>query len=380
MDRVALAECSSEELADAVGQVHALECATRAALLELIVVCEERKVWAEDGCQSIESWLAMRMGIAWRSAAELVRVARACADLPAVAETLRSGAVSWDKARALATVAIPETDAEWAGFAPDMSVARLERCARSRRERDEARAARAQEGQNLCFRPDRSEPVTRIRGCVPNDVAAVIQAAVEREADLIPPNPETGEFDSYASRRAQGLYKLCSQRLGADADADRATVVIHEQADGSLTFADGSGMSPSVAERLRCDCREHRPDGSTASVISPSLRRKVLRRDGGCTFPGCEQRHWLQVHHVIHRSEQGPTVAWNLRAQCGFHHRMIHCPGWRVDWDEQGELRYFRPDGEEVKAKAPPPLDPALRERLKGWLPFRGTASPNDTS
>ena len=84
MDRVALAECSSEELADAVCQVHALECASRSALLELVVACEERKVWAEDGSPSMESWLAGRLGIAWRSAAEVVRVARAGSRSPAV--------------------------------------------------------------------------------------------------------------------------------------------------------------------------------------------------------------------------------------------------------------------------------------------------------
>src|SRR5213082_2952951 len=111
MDRVALAECSSEELADAVCQVHALECASRSALLELVLACEERKVWAEDGCSSVENWLAMRLGIAWRSAAEIVRVARAQSGLPAVASAFASGALSWDKLRALATVATPETEA-----------------------------------------------------------------------------------------------------------------------------------------------------------------------------------------------------------------------------------------------------------------------------
>ena len=84
MDRTALAEATSEELTDAVAQVQALENAARAALVELVSVCEERKVWAEDGSPSMESWLAGRLGIAWRSAAEVVRVARAGSRSPAV--------------------------------------------------------------------------------------------------------------------------------------------------------------------------------------------------------------------------------------------------------------------------------------------------------
>ena len=121
MDRVALAECTSEELGNAVSQVHALECATRASLLELVSVCDERKLWIEDGCSSIENWLAMRLGMAWRTAAEICRVARSLSDLPAVADLVGTGALSWDKTRALSMVATPETDAEWAGSAPDAS-------------------------------------------------------------------------------------------------------------------------------------------------------------------------------------------------------------------------------------------------------------------
>ena len=369
--------CTSEELTGAVCQVHALENATRRSLLELIVVCEERKVWAEDGSPSIESWLAGRLGIAWRSAAELVRVARGLGDLPAVAAAFASGALSWDKVRALATVATPESDDAWAEAAPRMSVSALERAARRHRERDEAEAAAAHQGRKLCFRADRHRPVTHIRGCMPNDVAVAIQQAVEREADKVPPNPETGELDAYAARRVDGLYKICSQSLGADSDPDRATVMLHEQPDGSLRLADGSALPDSVAERLRCDCREQHADGSVTQVISAALRRKVLARDSGCTFPGCEQRRWLHVHHVIPRSKRGPTVAWNLRGRCGFHHNVVHLPGWREEWGPDGELHIFRPDGTEVTTRPPPPLRSELRERLDDWLPFTGADPPD---
>ena len=256
MDRVALAEATSEELTDAVRQLGALEAAVRATLLELVLVCEERKVWAEDGAPSMESWLAMQLGVAWRTAAEICRVARAQEDLPALSALFSSGAISWDKLRALATVATPEDEAEWASCAPETSVSHLERAARRHRERDEAERAQAKEGQGLTFREDRYRPVTHIRGCAPNDLVAAIQRAVEREADKVPVNPETGVFDSYASRRMDALHKICSQALGADSDPDRATVVLHEGDDGSVSSADGTGIPDSVAEAMRCDCRE----------------------------------------------------------------------------------------------------------------------------
>jgi hypothetical protein len=234
------------------------------------------------------------------------------------------------------------------------------------------------------FRDHREHPVTRISGWLPAEQAEVIRTAIEREADKVPVNPESGQFDPYAARRVDGLYKICSQALGADSDADRATVVLHEQADGSLRLADGTARPDSVTERLRCDCREQHADGTLSQVISPALRRMLMRRDGGCTFPGCEQRRWLHAHHVIHRSKGGPTVAWNLKMTCGFHHHKVHEPGWRAEFDPGGSVRYFRPDGTEVTAESPPPLRPELRTRLDRWLPFTDPDPPepewDDTS
>src|SRR4029078_2812026 len=77
VNEAALAESTGEELGDAVGQIHAVATCAMATLMDLILVCDERKTWFEDGAQSLESWLATDAGIAWRTAAECVRVARA---------------------------------------------------------------------------------------------------------------------------------------------------------------------------------------------------------------------------------------------------------------------------------------------------------------
>src|SRR5947207_15013080 len=107
MDQVALAECTSEELGAAVCQVQALENAVRSSLVELVRACDERKLWAEDGCPSIESWLAMRLGVAWRNAAELVRVARSLEHRPAIAGLCSTRALAWAKVPALAILTTP---------------------------------------------------------------------------------------------------------------------------------------------------------------------------------------------------------------------------------------------------------------------------------
>jgi hypothetical protein len=379
MDAAAIAEATSEQLADALAQVHAVENATVATKLELISLCEERKTWVEDGCASMENWVAQRLGVAWRTGAELVRTARALEERPVLAEAFASGALSWDKLRALVTITTPENDGEWTEKAPSMTVAELERTARAVRERSEADNAAAHRGRQLYFRPHRDLPVKRVSGWVPNDMAAAIERAIDREAERLPLHPLM-PVDPYPARRVDALFKICSEALGADGDADRATVVLYEEPDGSTVLADGTGLPASAAEWMRCDCREQHADGATTDSIPRAMRRKILRRYGACTFPGCEQRRWLQIHHVIHRSKGGPTVEWNLRPKCPFHHRVIHEPGWRVAWDEEGELHYFRPDGVEVYVKPPPRLRSDVRDRIERWMPFTARGSPEPDS
>ena len=50
----------------------------------------------------------------------------------------------------------------------------------------------------------------------------------------------------------------------------------------------------------------------------------VEDRDRGCRVPGCSRSRWLQVHHITHWEDGGPTDTPNLVALCGRHHRLHH--------------------------------------------------------
>ena len=49
-----------------------------------------------------------------------------------------------------------------------------------------------------------------------------------------------------------------------------------------------------------------------------------MLRDQGCAVPGCTQTHILEVHHIIHWEDGGPTDTWNLICLCPHHHRLHH--------------------------------------------------------
>ncbi|WP_020142137.1 HNH endonuclease signature motif containing protein [Terracoccus sp. 273MFTsu3.1] len=79
--------------------------------------------------------------------------------------------------------------------------------------------------------------------------------------------------------------------------------------------------------------------GRTQRVVPHRTRVLVLDRDRGCRFPGCGSTHHLEIHHLTHWRDGGPTDTGNLLALCPFHH----------DGHHRGELTITgdptRPDG-----------------------------------
>ena len=100
---------SVEELGQeiAVLAVH-IDAATH-RLLECIRHFDESCGWYQQGAQSCAHWLAWRVGWDPATAREKVRVARALGKLPVMDQALKTGKLSYAKARALTRIARSET-------------------------------------------------------------------------------------------------------------------------------------------------------------------------------------------------------------------------------------------------------------------------------
>ena len=102
--------------------------------------------------------------------------------------------------------------------------------------------------------------------------------------------------------------------------------------------------------------------GAVTETIPVHLRRAVARRDRRCRFPGCDQPvAATQVHHIVHRSEGGPTKLTNLLSLCSFHHLIaIHRWGWQIRLHPDGTVTAISPDGSRVlHGHGPPPATAA---------------------
>jgi Domain of unknown function (DUF222)/HNH endonuclease len=153
---------------------------------------------------------------------------------------------------------------------------------------------------------------------------------------------------------------------------ERYQVVVHVEAetlageseDGVCELDHGPGLHPETARRLACDAsvvrileRDGRPlsVGRKSRSVPPALMRALQSRDGGCRFPGCCERRFVDAHHIEHWARGGPTNLSNLVQLCRHHHRLLHEGGYRIRRTARGGLAFHGPDGRRVRER------PALR-------------------
>jgi hypothetical protein len=97
--------------------------------------------------------------------------------------------------------------------------------------------------------------------------------------------------------------------------------------------------------------------GEAEPVIPAHLRRAAAARHPHCAFPGCDQPASVcQIHHLIPRSEGGPTALPNLVPLCTFHHLIvIHRWGWALRLKPDGTTTATSPDGRRTYHSHGPP-------------------------
>jgi hypothetical protein len=352
--------CSPDQRVEVIGQLEALIRATRRVQLQVIAAHDESGDWRQDGAASMVAWLAFELGLHHRTAAELLATAHRLEEQPALAAAFAEGRLSWDQLRPVLKVATPETDEAWTETATCESAAALQRLARRSRpvsldEDDDTRRRRS-----LTMMWNRDGDLLHLRGRLPRELGATVEAALMRSASQAPRLTD-GTFAPLDWRLADALTEMASTALGADPDPDRATVLVTTDLE-TLVTGDGVAeiggtvtLAGETARRLACDCRLQLVAvdgdgavvgvGRTTRTIPPWLDRLLRRRDRGCRFPGCSRTRWTNGHHIRYWSQGGPTDLDNLITLCGFHHHLVHEGGWRIEGNPNGEVRFVRPDG-----------------------------------
>ena len=186
---------------------------------------------------------------------------------------------------------------------------------------------------------------------------ATLQSAID---SLMGP-PAADDHRTAAQRRADALVEAARRLLDGGDLPQRAGQKPHLLVNVDMNTlskqphsqpADLEWAQPIPAEtarRLACDCsvtpilkgiESHQVEAGRATrVISPSMRRALHARDGGCRFPGCDvPAAWTDGHHIQHWADGGPTEMWNVALFCRRHHMKFHEGGWTVQLTDDGVI------------------------------------------
>jgi hypothetical protein len=364
MDQRALGRAPTVELEDAIVQLHGLMSAAQRKMLGFVAEFNRREAWRRDGAASMEQWLCARVGVSYGTATSWVTAGPKLDELPATAEVFEQGGLSWDQLRAVMRFATPDRDEQLAREAPGWSASQAEAVARRELAASRSEAEAALDQRALRLRWDLAQNMLKFWGRLPPAEGAVFERALERVAGSAPRDSDATED----SRLADALIELASARLASDADADRATVVVHvDEAVRSGNLSNGALIPFETARRLACDARAQSVPGGEPIGIGRASRqvpgwllRMLRERDGGCAFPGCGRMRWLHAHHVVHWADGGSTDADNLILLCGYHHRLVHERQWQVDPQSH---EFVRPNGRTYHPR-PEPLRPEISERF----------------
>jgi hypothetical protein len=336
------------------------------------------------GLASTAQWLSFHCGLAHRTALDHVRVARALAGFPRIAEEMAAGRLSYSQARAIARTAQPGEQRlveDLLEVARHGTVAQLEVIVRGLRTVEHNEHPSEQADREYVARRWGDDSMWALAVKLDPERGALVDAALDKIA-------QAEELS-----KPQALVRLAEIALAALNDAnnppralrgeEHAAVVIHldanrlaadvnEVADVADVAADrdarsaervrpaarldkGPGLPNNVVQRLLCDGRvrtlltkdEHVLDvGRTHRLVTRKQYRALLRRHNGhCAHPGCPNTEKLHAHHAIPWLLGGPTDLDNLILLCERHHLALHDGAYRIRKLGGGVFRFETLDG-----------------------------------
>jgi hypothetical protein len=281
---------------------------------------------------------------------------------------LASGELSYSKVRAISRAPAGEDEAGLVDLARSATAGEVEQVVRALRSApsagvDVVNDAHARRFVAWSWELDGS---LSIRARLPaEDGAAFIEmietatAALDHSSDRPPWGAcradALAEIAHSGSPRTQLVVHVDSAALACTADEP------DERAGEVCELENGPALPSESARRLGCDAAvitaRRAQDGSVdygrqRRTVPAALRTVLERRDRCCRFPGCERRHDLHAHHLVHWAHGGATRKENLVLLCRFHHRLVHEGGFGIQGARDGTFRFVRPDGRVVAVSA----------------------------
>jgi hypothetical protein len=348
------------------------------------------------------------LGYSPRSTHEKLRVAEALEGLPLLSRALDEGALSWSALRELTRVASTGTEQEWLEFASGKTVRQLEEVVASVRPGDGPDSPRAPAARRHILRFEVAPETLALFREASAHLRRNADAAFDDDATLLamaravlggPSDEGRASYQvslslcsecGHAEQRANGALIAVGPEIVAMASCDAQHLgTVATPANDTPSSADlepynlarpmapadePKAVVPGVTEAQAPSPVRAHVHARANQTIPPAVRRAVLQRDQHrCCVPGCRNATFLDLHHIVPRSQGGPNDAENLCTLCGAHHRAAH-RGDLIIERHSGALRFRHADGRpygEVSPLTSLAVESKVASALRG-LGFRG--------
>lgn len=257
-----------------------------AELLRLLTVVDAQKLFRKFELSSTYDYCVKRLQLSPDQALGFIRVVRKSETVPALGEAVLNGTLTVSRAKKIASVVTPANQEVWIQKAAELPTRILEREVATENPRESV--------------PDRLRPFS-------GELSA-FQCMVDRETESL-------------LRQAQDIVSR-SERVSSDMNATLKAVLkrfIRQHQPIPKAVAQQSG--PATIASIR---------GGKRVAMPASVERSVRQRDQGtCSFTHpeygrCENRRWVELHHIIPVSAGGAHSVDNLVTLCSTHHRLRH--------------------------------------------------------
>jgi hypothetical protein len=325
-----------------------------------------------EGHRTAGTFLATMTGESVGSAAQMLETARSIEAHPVISEAFRSGSLSEQKAKQIASAADARPDQAQGLLeaAQKMELGGLKRhCADVRQsalsEDDSVDRYEQMRKKRYCRMWIDQDGFGRLEARVTPDALAVLRSCLEPFEKLeFERARKEGRHEQHQVYAADALVAMAKASRSGKGSPNRRDTLVRVRVDlgalmrghtipGETCSIPGIGPLPvALVRQILGDCllellvtegKDVRAICTNSRYMTRALRIALEERDETCCVPGCEASDPLEIDHRSDFAKGGETKLDNLARLCPFHHHQKTHKGWMLE-GEVGSWRFCAPD------------------------------------
>ncbi|MBI4406199.1 MAG: HNH endonuclease [Deltaproteobacteria bacterium] len=277
----------------------AIECvqqfkSAESELISILQQIDRGKGFRCLGYASLFEYSTKALGLSESHSYALITVCRKSNQVPQLKKAIEEGLINTSQARRITSVITPENQAEWIGKAASLNQKQLER---------EIIQSNPKEAVKEMIKPVSPQRMKLVCG-----IPEKLMQDIERVKDL----------ESQKKRKAVTLEETLQE-----------LVSFYLERQDPVKKAQRALTKPTLSSPSR---REDKQDHPRQTPIPTRIKQEVTTRDQGqCTAQTpdgkrCEQKRWIEIHHLHPVAQGGGHTTDNLATLCHHHHKLMHEP------------------------------------------------------